>query len=320
MSTLKNRVLEILELNRGRSVSGSAAAEQLGVTRSAVWKTVEALRREGYVIESATNSGYMLSRENDKLSAEGIRVFLSESRRKMRIICLDETDSTNSEAKRITAAEKEPLLIAANSQTAGRGRMGRSFYSPGDTGLYMTLALDTGERVEDAVKLTCAASVAVVRAIEELTDVRPGIKWVNDVFVGDKKVCGILTEGLFDLETGRMARVLVGIGINVSTEVFPPGIHAASLNCVRLKRNRLAARVTDELMDITEGKKDWLDCYRARSVVIGRDITYVKNGISVSARAIGVEQDGGLLVINENNERSVLKSGEISVRLEDSRS
>lgn len=316
MSSLKSEMLTLFEQNRGTLISGGMMADKFGVSRSAVWKAVEALRRNGYIIESAANSGYVFSNDNDILSEEGICAFLGEKRRGMRIICLDETDSTNSEAKRTAAAENGPLLIAANSQTAGRGRMGRSFYSPKNTGLYMTLALDTGERTEDAVKLTCAASVAVVRAIESITGLKPSIKWVNDIYFGGSKVCGILTEGVFDLNTGRMGRVLIGIGINVSTQSFPEELDSAvSLNVPSLVRNRLAARAADELMDIVEGEKEWIECYRAHSAVLGRTITYFEHGMGIRAKAVGIEDDGGLAVINADGTKAVLKSGEISVRL-----
>ena len=121
---------------------------------------------------------------------------------------LKSVDSTNNEAKRMTAnGFRENALIVANEQTKGRGRLGREFYSPKNTGIYMSFLLSTDVKISDAVQITTATAVAVVRAIESLTDLRPMIKWVNDVYLGNKKVCGILTEAVTDFETGLVKAI-----------------------------------------------------------------------------------------------------------------
>ena len=255
----------------------------------------------------------------DILSATGISVLLPSQLRGLRIFAYDSIDSTSTEARRLIAAGEigDAALVTANSQTAGRGRQGRSFFSPADTGLYMTLAIRTAADFADAVSLTTMASVAAVRAIKRLTPLEPQIKWVNDIYIGGKKVCGILTEAVGAFGSGEVY-ILIGVGVNISTADFPSEIEnvAASLG-QPLSRNALAAELTAELMSFAENlaDKSYIDEYRAHSLVIGRDITYTRAGEITAARAVGIDENGGLEVEHADGSRDTLRSGEISVRL-----
>ncbi len=200
----KDKILEILEENRGNFVSGEFLAAQAQVSRAAVWKAITALRANGYDIQGVTKLGYTLAEDTDRLTAAGISACLSPTlREQLTILSYDTLDSTNNEAKRQLAAEEiadgKMLLIAAEQQTAGRGRLGRSFYSPPDTGIYMSFVFTAAASLTDAVGITGAAAVAVARAVRSLTGKAPQIKWVNDVFLEDKKICGILTEAVTSL-------------------------------------------------------------------------------------------------------------------------
>ncbi|MBQ9534249.1 MAG: biotin--[Clostridia bacterium] len=254
------------------------------------------------------------------INAENISALLPEKYRALHVTALGETDSTNERAKQLAAEGAElPLLITADSQTAGRGRRGRSFYSPPGCGLYMTLALPIRGALSSAVTLTTAAAAAVSRAIEELTAIRTGIKWVNDIYVSGKKVCGILAETAARRGEAQPSCVVIGVGINLSTESFPDELAdtAAALGVPVSLRERLAARICAELLDIYHALPDagYMEYYRSRSIVLGRDISFLADGRAFSGRALSVDDAGGLLVALPDGGEITLRSGEITLRL-----
>lgn len=317
---LRHVVLKELEANRDTYLSGQCLAEKFNVSRNAVWKTINILKKEGYEILSVTNKGYLLADSSDLLSAEGICSCLSDAHKDINVISYKEVDSTNNEAKRLVASGfNHTALIVAEAQTAGRGRQGRSFYSPEHTGIYMTLVIQPQINMFDAVSITTAAAVAVVRAIKKLTDKTLQIKWVNDIYLDGKKLCGILTEAVTDFESGMTQNVVIGIGMNISTAYFPDDIAktAVSLNLNSITRNRLIAGIADEVLNVSDNLSDksYLREYRECSLVLGKHITYSKNGIIYHAIATAIDDTGGLVVMRDNGETEELRSGEISVRL-----
>ncbi|WP_270296487.1 biotin--[acetyl-CoA-carboxylase] ligase [Eggerthella sinensis] len=200
----------MLEENRERYVSGAKLAQAIGVSRNAVWKGVEALRAEGYAIDAVTNKGYALSQENDLLSPQGIERFLPQEH-PFGIVVRKRVDSTNAEARR-RALEGAPegTVIVAEEQTAGKGRPGKSFFSPSATGLYLSIVLRPSLAADRAQFITCAAAVAGAQAIEQVTGKTALIKWVNDIYCDERKVAGILTEGVVDMESGRFEHAVAG--------------------------------------------------------------------------------------------------------------
>ncbi len=317
--SLKRSLLAELEASRNTDLSGQKLAEKLGVSRNAVWKGINALRKDGHEILSGTNRGYRLSESSDLLSAEGISRHLAAGAKGLRVFVFKETDSTNNEAKRMLAdGRRENFLVAAEHQTGGRGRNGRRFYSPSRAGIYMTLAIHPGPGAANPVSITTAAAVAVVRAIEKLTDKKPLIKWVNDIFLDGGKICGILTEAIMDVETGTIQSVIVGIGVNVSAVELPEELNgiAAALEPSGLTRNRLAAEIINQIMALAAdlSDKSYLEDYRARSMVLGKRIAYCQNGVFRQATAVGIDENGGLLIRNDDGGTETLTSGEISVR------
>lgn len=223
---------------------------------------------------------------------------------------LERTDSTNLRLKEAARAGEiaAPYVLAADCQTAGRGRLGRSFVSPSGTGLYMSI-LFAPPPDTDSGKITILAAVAVCRAIEEMTDIRPKIKWVNDLFVNGKKVCGILAERI---DQG----VIVGIGVNVNTPQggFPPEAGIAGALERDIDRGELAGRIARRFLDGTKNLSDpaILDAYRARMPLIGKEIRYTQNGQKKNARVLGVADDGGLMIQTEGGTRK-LRTGEVSL-------
>ena len=314
--SLKSQILSELEACRGTALSGQELSEKYSVSRNAVWKAVNALKKEGHSISSSIKGGYTLQSNSDVISPEGIRARLSDCLSGMDIHVLKETGSTNNECKRLIAGGANGYcLVVAERQTAGKGRLGRSFFSP-EGSIYMSLAFPVDTDISDAVKLTTAASVAVVKAIEALTDHKPLIKWVNDVYLGGKKICGILTEGVTDMESGRVGHMVIGIGLNCGTEPFPEELRdiAGSIDRRGVSRCAFIAAITKELTACVEGAQ-FMDFYRSRSFVLGKDINYIRNGVVTPAVALAIDDSGALIVRTADGGEQRLNTGEISVRV-----
>lgn len=314
---LKDDIFNELAANKGKDISGQELAEKFGVSRNAVWKAVNELKKDGISISSAQNRGYRVSknilsqRELEKSFPKEMKLFYYES-----------TDSTNSQAKRlISGGFSSDAAVVANEQTAGRGRCGRDFYSPKDTGIYISFIFHPKKELADAVFITTAAAVAVLRAVERLTGANLSIKWVNDVYRDGKKICGILTEGFTDFESGTLESVIVGIGINFDTAVFPESIkdRAASLNAAGITREELIAALGEEFIKIAYNLDDEtiLSDYRSHSFIIGKKISFIKNGVSEFGTALEIDGRGGLKVRTQDGAVLTLNSGEITVRAEE---
>lgn len=318
---LKQSVLQILESNRSNFISGEQIASELAVSRAAIWKAIKALESEGYIIHSATNKGYQLAEDNDLISKEGITPFLEDNYKDNNIIVYKTIGSTNDEAK-LKALEAYPhgSVIIAETQTKGKGRMGRSFHSPAGTGVYMSFILRPKTDASNAVLLTTAAAVAVCRAIKSACDIKTKIKWLNDIYYNDKKICGILSEAVTNCESGMVESVVVGIGINFKTEFTGELTQTAGSlysNVIPpITRNRLIAQVINEMLDISEVfiSRQFLSEYKENSFVIGQDIIFLRNNIWHNAKAVDIADNGGLVVQYENGQTETLFSGEITIR------
>ncbi|MFH1513203.1 MAG: biotin--[acetyl-CoA-carboxylase] ligase [Bacillota bacterium] len=307
---LIDALLTELETNRDAPVSGQALARRFDVSRTAVWKAVNELKARGYAIESAPNRGYQLARDDDHLSPSAIARLLKEP---LPLSVLDTVDSALSEAKRRLAdGDDTRLLIVADSQTAGRGRRGRQFYSPKGAGLYLTLAMPLPLSVEAAPGITAYAAVCVCKAVETLTGKQGQIKWVNDVFLDGKKICGILTEASTSLESGMIETVYIGIGVNVHPCEVPEDLQEiiGFLNPQTPIRNKLAAEITNGLLAFEENRQRFLDDYRARSLTIGRRVQCIVGNETFTATAVGIDPLGGLIVRLDGGEERTLHSGE----------
>lgn len=309
--SLKKDVLDALE-NADGYISGEELAAKFSKSRAAVWKAIKSLQKDGYKIDAVTNRGYALCGESTVINAEEIS---RNMKNKIKVLYYPTTDSTNTQAKRLIAqGDDSVLLVVASEQTAGRGRQGKTFYSP-STGIYLSLVIHPDTSLQNAVTATTAAAVAVSRAIEKLTDLKPQIKWVNDVFVNGKKACGILTEAVSDFETGNVSSVIIGIGVNVMTSDFPDTVENAGCLGIDISRAALVAAIADEMLEIAfSDYSEFINYYRTHSNILGRKINYIENGVATPATAIEIDERGGLLVEKENGERLTLRSGEISIR------
>lgn len=323
---IHNKILKILGDNKGEYVSGEELANSCGVTRAYIWKVIKILREQGYKINAATNKGYSLEIFNDVLSVDEIKKNLSHNSKISRVICLDSVDSTNNYAKNLALnGATHGTLITSNEQTAGRGRRGHFFESPAGTGLYMSLILRPSVDISQFQMITIADAVAVCLAIEDLYKGSKGqlkIKWVNDIFFHEKKITGILTEAVTNFESGEIESVVTGIGINISTKNFSEqaGITAGSIFSdgeFLFSRSELCARIADYVMDFAENLSDkkLINAYRERSLLTGKKITFMKNNEEHSAFVEGIDDTGGLMIINEDGGKEILRSGEVfSVR------
>ena len=327
----KERVLTEL-LQADDFLSGELMSRDLGVSRAAVSQAVKALRAEGYGIESVTNRGYRLTNAPDRITAGALEAYLGKERME-RVLCYDVTDSTNTRLREAALSKDIPggTVAVANEQTAGSGRRGRTFASPKDMGIYLSLLLrpdSMGTAVYTAgdwTSVTSWAAVAVCNAVETVYGVRPGIKWVNDLLLNGKKICGILTQMDLETETGEIRDVIVGIGINVqeTEEDFPEELRgiAGSLyqqTGKRIPRARLAAEMIRELDALCAAwpmeKETYLSRYRADSLVTGKEIRVLTAGGEKKATAESIGDDFALHVRYEDGTAETLRGGEISIR------
>jgi BirA family biotin operon repressor/biotin-[acetyl-CoA-carboxylase] ligase len=318
LAKLKEALLYALEKNRGGTVSGQALADACGVSRTAVWKAAQTLKQEGHVLEAVTNGGYRIL--SDRLSSAGV---LAHWETESPVVVLQEVPSTNGEAMGL-AAEGAPhgTLVLAEHQTAGKGRRGKSFFSPQGAGLYMSLLLKP--KVPYPVKITVAAAVAVCRVLEQYAKSQPKIKWVNDIYLDGKKAVGILTEAFMDLESFQSQNVVLGIGINLTppeggypeelqpiiTCLFPDGQTPAAFS-----RCRLAGEVAKEVLALCEDLENpaLMEEYRARSFLLGKPVRFWDHEIPVDGTAVDINDQGNLLVETDSG-LHVLQAGEVSVR------
>ena len=317
--SIRERALELL--GTGETVSGAEMARELNVSRNAVWKVMTSLRQNGYEIEAVPNRGYRLVSVPDRLSEAEILRWLNTKELGCELEIHERLDSTNNRAKTLAAAgAKHGMTVIADSQTGGRGRMGRSFFSPEHSGIYMTVILKPAISPDKAGLLTSLAAVAAARAVEKVSGADVKIKWVNDLYAGGKKICGILSEAGLGMETGRLDWAVVGIGINTAKMVFPEELRETASSVgnetgTAPDRNRLIAEILNEMEELYGDLETgaFLTESRKRSNVIGREITVITAGKQFPARAVDIDEEGRLIV--ETGEgRTVLNSGEVSLK------
>ena len=322
--TSLNKTLALLEEHRGICISGEYIASMLNISRSAVWKVIKALRKEGYRIDAITNKGYCLLDSNDIISKEGILPFLPGVLTEDDIHTYKVLDSTQTKAKAMAmAGAKHGTLIIAEEQTHGRGRYERSFYSQPGMGIYLSIIMLPGSLAFDSpVIITQCAAVAVCMAIETLTGKPTQVKWVNDVFMDGNKICGILTECVTDIESQSIQWMAVGIGVNFCAQQsdFPEELRhiaGAVFNCdPTVTRNQLIAEIAKNMLiaPYCADVKSMYAHYKERLMMLGKRVTVSGIGVSYEAMALDVDDTGRLLVKKDNGEETWLFGGEISVK------
>ena len=321
----KHDVLALLRSQDG-PLSGQAIAEALHISRTAVWKAVGTLQREGYRIDSLPRRGYVLVQSTDRLSAHEIQNHLEGHPWAQTVTALDSVDSTNNAAKQLAAAGAPAgTCILAEQQTGGRGRMGRSFASPPGMGIYLSVILRPDAKPEQLMHLSACAAEAFAEAIESETGLAVGVKWVNDLIAGGKKLCGILTELSVEMESGRAEYAVIGIGVNCCQRAqdFPPELAEIAASVAMQTgnapdRNALAAALIRAASDLSEtlisGHADWIARYRARCVTLGKPVRVLWPDGAREAVAVGLSDTAALQVEYPDGSRAWVSSGEVSVR------
>ncbi len=313
-------------------VSGQELGRLFNISRNAIWKHVEELRQEGYTIEAASRKGYRLLPFEDRLNSYEIANDLCTLIVGRNVEYFDILDSTNNYAKRLAAEGcADGMTIVAGQQTAGRGRMGRSWDSPENKGIYITVVLRPPMAPQEAQILTLAAAVAVAKGISAASGIHTGIKWPNDLVVRGRKVCGMLAE--MSSEADRINYIVLGIGINYSqaAEDFPEELRnrAISLRMASeevkagsskdISRLALIRSVLCELDKcyrfVLNGRyNEILDMWKEGSVTIGREVRFTIKDVEYFGTAVGITKDGKLSVDCSDGIRRELLSGEVSVR------
>ena len=336
MST-KEQVLELLKNSGSAFLSGQEIADRLYVTRAAVWKAIKALQNQGMEIEAVTNKGYRLKVDSFIPNEAEIRECLSQHPLSDKLIPLagpdfilsfDTLESTNLYAREY--ALEHPCMegvIVAGSQTAGRGRRGRAFYSPENTGIYMSLLLFPKRSFDELSGLTCMTAVAICKAIKEVTGLEVEIKWVNDIFYKGKKVAGILTEAITSLEDGGLSYLIVGIGINLYEpyEGFPTELKkiAGGLlkgSITKEMKTRLISEIIVQFNLLYNYPQEfpYVSDYKNRSMLVGNYVkimTYDARTIPGREYALvtGIDDKCHLMIKYEDGTEDTLQSGEVSV-------
>lgn len=314
-SLIKDDVLE--EISKGKMISGGLLASRLGVSRTAVWKAVNSLRAEGYFI-SGLGGGYVLSPENTRLCGEQLKHDIKGAK----IVFKEKTVSTNEDIKALAeAGDGEFTVVLARSQTGGKGRMGRSFYSF-DGGLYFSVLLRPRFSADTCLKITTAAAAAMAKAIEDISQKQTKIKWVNDIFIKGKKVCGILTEGAFDAENNQLKYAVLGIGVNVAAPKgsFPSEIAETADSLFEACRvpSLVYSALLNSFLERFKGYYEHIESmphieeYRKRSFLDGKTVTYERAGKTHTGVVCGIG-DNAELIIKEKGKEISLLSGEVRI-------
>ena len=320
---MKEKILEFLKQQDG-FISGQRICDELGVSRTAVWKYMNSLKKEGYEIESVTRKGYRLLQSPDLLTKEAVLSCMKEVRIPGEFCCFESIDSTNEEAKRRgEAGAPDGSVYVADNQTSGKGRRGRTWISPAGEDIFFTILLRPELPLSSVSMITLVAASAVSGAIDKVTGLDSKIKWPNDIVLNRKKVCGILTE--MNMEIDSVAYVVVGIGINVNRMEFREDIADMATSLKKesghtveraaLLSEILSAFFRDYKLFLEEQNlSSFLEYYNQKLINAGREVRLIKKGEEVIRTAIGINDRGELIVRDDEGNTEHIFSGEVSVR------
>ncbi|MCA0385169.1 MAG: biotin--[acetyl-CoA-carboxylase] ligase [Firmicutes bacterium] len=319
---MKEKILKLLNENGAVYLSGEQVSQILGISRTAVWKHIKALKAAGYEIESISNKGYRLKSASSDLDALALKMMINQTNVVKAGYYFEQIDSTNQEAKRhALSGQRVNQLFVADEQTAGRGRLGRTWASQRKEGLWFSLLLYPEIQPEQASTLTLVAASAMSKAIEKTTGLDVGIKWPNDLILGRKKVCGILTE--MSAEINHLHYVIVGIGTNLGQMTFDDALKDKATS-IRAEGKSITAKALLEAF-LETFEQDYnrfcqqdisgvIEEQKKRSVTIGRRVCITRGNEQLEAEAIDIDNEGKLVVRFDDGSVTALFSGEISVR------
>lgn len=320
---MKTKILTLLK-ESDNHLSGQEICKQFGVSRTAVWKAINQLKEEGYVIEAVPNKGYYLKESPDILSFSEIKSVLSTSWAGQELFYFEEIDSTNTKAKQL--ADKDAVqgtLVVANMQTGGKGRRGRTWESPANSGIFMSLVLKPNLNPIKASMLTLVMALAAVKACNEVTQSSCFIKWPNDIVLNGKKICGILTE--MSAELDYINHIVIGIGINANIDSFPLELKekATSIKLEtgeKIKRAQLINQILlkfEEEYDIfmkSQNLESQTKEYNRLLINCNKEVVIIEPSKEYTGVALGINEKGELLVKKEDGQVCAVYAGEVSVR------
>ncbi len=291
-------------------VNGEQLAKELGVSRTSIWKAIQRLEKEGVVIESLKKKGYKL------ISGDILLPEVIASNTHLNVSLNEHCSSTQLDAKLGMEANHEGnTLYLANSQSAGKGRFGRSYYCPDQGGIYMSLHLKPQLPPEELPPYTLMVAAAICKAIKNLTLIDVSIKWVNDIYYREKKIGGILTEAITSIETGLVTDVIIGVGFNMAISTFPEELKTKAGSLFEgpcpITRNDLICEIWKEFFQTDVDELVYL--YKERSLVLGRTVTFEQNQQTYQGIAKDISDTGQLLVQLDKKKEIWLNSGEISL-------
>ena len=291
-------------------VSGEKIGEELNLSRTSIWKAIQRLQQEGLEIDSIKNRGYKL------IQGDLILSDLIQEKTNLTIRYKPETKSTQTDAKEgIEAGNKGNTLYLSTCQTAGRGRFQRPYYSPSQGGIYMSLHIQPNLPYEKLPSYTLLVAAAVYKAIKNLTMIEVDIKWVNDIYLKNKKIAGILTEAMTSVETGLVTDVIIGLGINFAIEDFPEDLKekAGSLFMppAPITRNELISEIWRCFYQTAP--EELLYLYKEHSLVLGREVSFIQDQTKKKGVAKDISDKGQLLIQLDDQTEIWLNSGEISL-------
>ncbi|MDE6034394.1 MAG: biotin--[acetyl-CoA-carboxylase] ligase [Ruminococcus sp.] len=319
----KEIIIRTLAESDGEYISGAMLANKLGVSRNTVWKAVKVLESEGYSIEAVPSKGYRLSADNNRLSEKLIQVYLKTNNFGNKIIIYDEVSSTNTCAKEMASAGiSAGTVVIADSQNAGKGRSGRNFVSPKGKGLYMSVIMRPDFDIQTASLITSATACAVADAIEKLCPHDVKIKWVNDLYMNGRKICGILTEASLGMEMRSLDYAIVGIGLNIRSSEgnFSRDLRVTATSIedetgLKPDRNRLCAEILNSLEKYISciPERSYIPEYRSREILTGNTITANVDNNKVIAFAEGIDDNANLIIKLPDGTIRHLSSGEANL-------
>ena len=319
---MKEKILKLLNENGAVYLSGEQVSQILGISRTAVWKHIKALKAAGYEIESISNRGYRLKSASSDLDALALKMIINQTNVVKAGYYFEQIDSTNQEAKRhALSGQRVNQLFVADEQTAGRGRLGRTWASQRKEGLWFSLLLYPEIQPDQASSLTLVAASSMSKAIEKTTGLDVGIKWPNDLILGRKKVCGILTE--MSAEINHLHYVIVGIGTNLGQMTFDDALKDKATSIQAEGKSITAKALLEAFLETFE--QDYnrfcqqdisgvIEEQKKRSVTIGRRVCITRGNEQLEAEAIDIDNEGKLVVRFDDGSVTALFSGEISVR------
>ena len=320
----KSKAVKTIEENKRRTFLATEITKPLNLSTISISKAINPSRNDSYTLTSTTTTRYFLSKNSDFISKEGITLYLNDEFKYIDIYTYKKVTSTNDIAKKLALnGAKHGTIVISEEQTNGKGRLGRSFYSPANTGIYMSIILKLSLTTMDSVLITTASSVAICEAIEKLTGINCKIKWSNDIYLNGKKIAGILAATSTNFESKTIDYLILGIGLNFTQPKndFPEELRkiASSLfehNNSTINRNLLCAEIANNILNMISKIEnyDFISEYKKRSIVLNQDIIYTSKGISLIGKAIDIANDGSLIVKNSDGSTKILNSGDITIR------